>query len=213
MTAAPQRESGSLASAGRAPDLDPFEVDHEGDGDVVGLAPVAEDDVVDEASDSGGLLQVDLDEDAARVDVAYGSAERAREPRRRRLKVGPLRGRLVRRTVRQVDPWSVFRLGLLFFLAMWVVCMIAAVILWRVAVEAGLVGSVEDLIEDLFQQELFRFEPDILFRATALGGLALALGATALATLMAVLFNLIADLVGGIRVLVVEEERSRRWLR
>lgn len=153
----------------------------------------------------GEMHSVDPGDDPAVTEIAA--------PKGRRFRAGPLRARLVRRTVRQIDPWSVLRLSFLFFLSMWVVGMIASVLLWQTAVESGLVESIEELIEELFQQELFRFEPAVLFRATALGGLALALGATAMATLMAVLFNLIADLVGGVRLLVVEEERSRRWLR
>ena len=71
---------------------------------------------------------------------------------------------------------------------------------------AGVIDKVESFIEDLGAFETFEFEPDQLLQATALGGAVLAVLATGLVALGAVLFNLISDLVGGIRLTVIEED-------
>ena len=71
-----------------------------------------------------------------------------------------------------------------------------------------MIDNIESFIEDLGAFETFEFEPDQLFQATALGGAVLAVLATGLIALGAVLFNLISDLVGGIRLTVIEEPGS-----
>jgi hypothetical protein len=48
-----------------------------------------------------------------------------------------------------------------------------------------------------------------MFRAYAVGGLVMVVAATGFTVLLAVLFNLISDLTGGVRVTVVEEETAR----
>lgn len=55
----------------------------------------------------------------------------------------------------------------------------------------------------------FKFEDQQIFRAFALGGLVLVLAGAATSVVMALLFNLISDLTGGVRVTVLEEEPIR----
>ena len=57
--------------------------------------------------------------------------------------------------------------------------------------------------------ETFTFNPDQIFRASALGGLVMVVAGSGFTVLMAVLFNLISDLIGGVRMTVVEEETAR----
>ena len=58
--------------------------------------------------------------------------------------------------------------------------------------------------------ESFAFEGAKLFRGAAIGGLVMVLVTTGFSVLMAVLFNLISDLTGGIRVSVIELENLRQ---
>jgi hypothetical protein len=129
---------------------------------------------------------------------------------RERRAMGKLRARKVRRVIRHVDPWSVLKLSLLFYLCLFLVVMVAGVLLWSLASSAGTIGDVEGFIKDLGAFDTFTFEGPQIFRACALGGLILVLVGTGLNVLIAVLFNLISDLVGGIRVTVIEEETIRR---
>lgn len=126
--------------------------------------------------------------------------------RRRRVK---LQARKVRRIIRHIDPWSVMKVSLVFFLCLWVIFVLAAVLLWSVADSSGSIERVEDLVTSLLAWEDFTIEGESLFRRFALGGLILALAGTAFSVLLTVLFNLISDLVGGIRATVIEEESAR----
>lgn len=125
---------------------------------------------------------------------------------------GQIRARKVHRIVRRVDPWSVLKLSLIFYLCVWVMVIIAVVLLWGVAVGSGAVASVENFIAEFLAFEEFSFNGDQLFQIFALGGLIGVFVATAVTAILSVLFNLIADLTGGIRFTVVEEESARRLL-
>lgn len=128
--------------------------------------------------------------------------------RRERKQVAKRRARKVKRIVRRFDAWSVLKVAFIFNLCAYIVSMVAGVVLWRVADGAGVIENIESFIEDLGAFETYRFEPDLIFEAYALGGAVLAVLATGLIALAAVLFNLISDLVGGIRLTVIEEPGS-----
>ncbi len=120
-----------------------------------------------------------------------------------------LRARRVRRLVRHIEPWSVLKMSIIFYFCLWVILLMAGVILWRFAVTAGTVDNVENFIKELFALETFTFNPDQIFRVSALGGLVMVVAGSGFTVLMAVLFNLISDLIGGVRMTVVEEETAR----
>lgn len=122
----------------------------------------------------------------------------------------PLRGRRVRRVVRRIDPRSVLKFSLVFYLCVFVALLVAGVVLWIVASAAGVVSNVETFIGDLFALERFRFEAGQILRGTALGGTALVLLGTAANVLAVVLYNLISDVIGGIEIVVLEEESASR---
>ncbi|MCP3854130.1 MAG: hypothetical protein GY698_05255 [Actinomycetia bacterium] len=136
---------------------------------------------------------------------AEDPAPKSERPRLRRR----MRARKVRRIIRYIDPWSVLKFSMLFYSAVFVILMIAGVLLWSAAVSSGTVDNLEDFIKDLLALESFTFEPDQIFRASALAGAILVVASTAGTVLLAILFNLISDLIGGIRVTVVELETSR----
>jgi len=122
---------------------------------------------------------------------------------------GKLRARRVRRLVRHVEPWSVLKLSLIFYFCLWGIMLIAGVILWSLAVGSGTIDNVENFIQKLFALDSFAFNADQIFRASAVGGLVLVVAGAGFTVLMAVLFNLISDVTGGIRFTVVEEETAR----
>ena len=55
----------------------------------------------------------------------------------------------------------------------------------------------------------FKFEDQRIFESFALGGIVLVLSGAAASVVLALLFNLISDLTGGVRVTVLEEEPTR----
>ncbi|MGZ4724813.1 MAG: DUF3566 domain-containing protein [Ilumatobacteraceae bacterium] len=119
------------------------------------------------------------------------------------------RVRRVTRVVRHVDTWSVFKVAFVFSVFFYAVALVAGVLLWQVAYATGTIDNVEKFFEG-FGWETFKFNGGQIYHNAWIAGLFVAVGLTGLAVLMATLFNLITDLVGGIRLSVLEEEvRSR----
>ena len=115
------------------------------------------------------------------------------------------RVRRVSRVVRDIDPWSVFKVGLVFHLVCYFVALISLVLLWNVAQSTGTVDNVENFMES-FGWETFKFDGGEIFSRVWILGLFAVISCTGLWVLMATIFNLITDLVGGLRVTVLEEE-------
>lgn len=124
-----------------------------------------------------------------------------------------MRARKVRRIIRRFDPWSVLKVSFIFFICVYIVSMVALVLLWNLASGGGVIENLESFIEDLGAFETFEFEPGKLLQGAALGGAVLAVLATGLTALGSVLFNLISDLVGGVRLTVIEEPSVRPGVR
>ena len=113
--------------------------------------------------------------------------------------------RKVARVVREIDAWSVAKVGLVFHAALYVVVLVTGLLLWNVASVTGTIDNVENFMES-FGWDSFTFKGGQVFTGTAMFGLfAIVLG-TGLWVLGALVFNLITELVGGIRVSVLEEE-------
>jgi hypothetical protein len=113
--------------------------------------------------------------------------------------------RRVTRVVRDIDPWSVFKIGLIFHFVIYLIALVALVLLWSVASATGTIDNIQQFMKS-FGWESFQFKGgQLFFNVMILGLLAVVLG-TALWVLAATIFNLITDLVGGIRVTVLEEE-------
>jgi hypothetical protein len=117
---------------------------------------------------------------------------------------GP-RVRRVTRVVREIDPWSALKVGLVFHLVIYLTLLVASVLLWSVASATGTIDNIERFLES-FGWESFQFNGLALFFNVLFLGLLGVVLLTALWVLGAMVFNLITDLVGGIRVSVLEEE-------
>jgi len=115
------------------------------------------------------------------------------------------RVRKVTRVIRDVDAWSVFKVAIVFHAALYIVVLITGFSLWNVGSATGTIDNVEQFLAS-FGWDSFTFQGAVLFRSMAFFGLfGIALGA-GIWVLAAVVFNLITELVGGIRVTVLEEE-------
>ena len=96
-------------------------------------------------------------------------------------------------------------MGLVFHAALYVVVLVTGVLLWNVGSATGTIDNAEQFLES-FGWDSFAFKGAEMFRSFAVLGLfGIALG-TGLWVLGAVVFNLITELVGGVRVTVLEEE-------
>ena len=120
-----------------------------------------------------------------------------------------VQARKVRRVVRHIDPWSVLTFSVLFHLCVFGALLLASVLVWNAAEAAGTLQNLEDFIQELGDYESFEIKGEVIFRAAvAIAGI-LTLASSVLLVLLTVVFNLISDLVGGIRLTVIEEETIR----
>ena len=115
------------------------------------------------------------------------------------------RVRRVSRVIRDIETWLVFKVGLAFHLVCYFVALISLVLLWNVAQSTGTLDNVENFMES-FGWQTFKFDGSELFGNLWLLGLFGVVLGTGLWVLLAMIFNLITDLVGGVRVTVLEEE-------
>lgn len=120
-----------------------------------------------------------------------------------------LQSRKVRRVVRHVDPWSVLTFSVLFHLCVFAALLLASVLVWNAAEAAGTIEDLEGFILELGDYETFEIKGDVVFRAAVAIAGVLTLASSVLLVLLTVVFNLISDLVGGIRMTVIEEETVR----
>jgi Transmembrane domain of unknown function (DUF3566) len=122
---------------------------------------------------------------------------------------GPRRARL---NVKRIDPWSVMKFSFAVSLVLFVVVIVAASVLYLALDTMGVFTSINSTIAELV--DAGGGETGDTFRITARGviGTAAVLGAlnvllfTSLATLGAFIYNVCADLVGGVEVTLAERD-------
>lgn len=142
--------------------------------------------------------------------ASQGTGATLRVPRRAEVRAARrLQARKVGRLVRHIDLWSLLKVVLLFYVCLLMVGAVAGALVWRVLTRAGTIGSIEGFVEQIFVLEDFRFDGGQIFRIGLLGGLVGVLVLSLLTVLAGMLFNLISDLTGGIRLSVVELESAR----
>ncbi len=117
--------------------------------------------------------------------------------------------RKVELTLAHIDPWSALKIGFILAVAIGIATVVVAAILWLLLDGMNVFGSVEDFLirlgADSFLElmEYLRL-PRVMSYATILGIMNVILF-TAATTLVAILYNLIASLVGGVRVSLMDE--------
>lgn len=117
--------------------------------------------------------------------------------------------RLSHVVLKHVEPWSVLKLSLLFYLCVCLALLVAGVALWLGASAAGIVDNVESFFQDAGFED-FTFSAGQLLRGFVLGGLILVVAGTVANMLLAALFNLMSDVVGGVRVTLAEDLDAQR---
>lgn len=132
---------------------------------------------------------------------AAASAPSARRTRKARLRVARL------------DPWSVMKTVFLFSIAFGIMAWVATYLLWQVLMASGLFGAINDAIQNAVSSpnntEGWRIE-DYLSANKVLGVTALlavinAIITTALGTVGAFLYNLSANILGGLELTLAED--------
>ncbi|NUS36562.1 MAG: hypothetical protein HOQ04_08920 [Pseudarthrobacter sp.] len=119
--------------------------------------------------------------------------------------------RRARLLISRVDPWSVLKMAFLLSVALGIVTVVAAIVLWTVLDLTGIFDQVDSLLGTLAGSESGGFE---LKKVASLGQVASfatiiavvnVVLLTALSMLSAVLYNIAATLVGGIGVTLTDD--------
>lgn len=109
-----------------------------------------------------------------------------------------------RMTVKRIDPWSVLKFAVIVNLALLAVGLLVAAIVWMIVDRLQLVDQVCSILLDVGFTAC-GVNAGNLFRALILLGLLGVVVQTAVMVFFAFLYNLIADLTGGLTFGVVEE--------
>ncbi len=115
--------------------------------------------------------------------------------------------------VTHVDPWSVMKTSFLFSVALGIVTVVAVAVVWTVLGAAGIWESIDATVADVVGEtgDDFRIE-DYLGMSRVMGFTMIVavvdvVLVTVIGTLGAFLYNLAAALLGGVEVVLAEEDR------
>ncbi|WP_425434603.1 DUF3566 domain-containing protein [Lentzea xinjiangensis] len=156
---------------------------------------------------AGAAVPVGLGSSRTSVNLGNGGARPAAAgPSARRPGRGPRRASL---QVKRVDPWSVLKLALVLGVALFFVWLVAVGVLYGVLHGMGVWDKINSTANDLLQAN----EPgEPLISAGRVFGVSAIIGAvnivlfTALATVGAFVYNVSADLAGGLELTLSERE-------
>ncbi|MGC7152656.1 MULTISPECIES: DUF3566 domain-containing protein [Paenarthrobacter] len=119
--------------------------------------------------------------------------------------------RRARLLVSKVDPWSVLKMAFLLSVALGIVTVVAAIVLWTVLDLTGIFNQVDSLLGTLAGSEGSGFELKKIASLGQVASFATIIAVvnvvllTALSMLSAVLYNISATLVGGIGVTLTDD--------
>lgn len=139
---------------------------------------------------------------ASRSPVRDSSGSSPAEPERK----APRRVRL---TLARLDPFSVMKLSFLVAIAIGIATVVAVALLWNLVDAIGLWSQIDQLGRDLNGGEPLPFMEFFSFSRMVSYGTVVAVVnvvlITALGTLMAFLYNLVATLLGGLKLTFTDE--------
>lgn len=115
-------------------------------------------------------------------------------------------GQVVRRraTIRRVDPWSVLKLSVIFYFCFLLVVMLGLSVFWSVILRIGVLDTLTSFLDEL--QLTLVINGGNIARAAFLLGLLNVVLWTGINVFLAFLYNLVADLLGGMRIELASEE-------
>jgi len=116
--------------------------------------------------------------------------------------------RRVRRIIRKVDAWTVFKVSAVLWAVAALAMVLGLVMFWSILTAAEIPDKITDFLVDitLLSEGSDPFgDNDSFLRLAIFGSIALSLLGCGLTTLLAVMYNLISDVVGGVEIVVLEE--------
>ena len=114
----------------------------------------------------------------------------------------------VRRIIRRIDPWTVLKVSFVVYLVAAFAFMLASVMFWEVVERSGIPQRITEFLVQitlLDDGEAPFSNTEQFVRLSAILAVAWAVMACGLTTLGAIMYNLVADVVGGVEVVLLEE--------
>lgn len=154
------------------------------------------------ANQAAGVASSARVADAVRAARAAVSQATARGPRRARLRL------------KRIDPWSVMKFSFAVSIVLFIVMVVATTVLYIALDAMGVFDTVNDMLQMLMgtnsdtgpATENFRITAKGVIGAAALLGVVNMVLFTALATLGSFIYNVCADLVGGVELTLAERD-------
>ena len=127
-----------------------------------------------------------------------------------RIRSAPRRTRVV---VRKIGPLSVLKFSLLFYLCVMLIVLFAMVIVYGVLSAAGAIDSLETVLGYVFGEgttstggaEPIEINGGTVFMWGLFGGFVFVVVWSAITVFVAMLYNLISDIIGGVEVTLAEK--------
>lgn len=110
-----------------------------------------------------------------------------------------------RMVIRRLDLWSVLKISLCFYLCGLAVVMVAGIVLWIISSSLGVVNNVEEFMGDLLSAKDFKFLSAQILEGATLVGLVIVIMLVIVTLVAAAFYNLFAELIGGIEIVVEDE--------
>ncbi|MEP9384208.1 DUF3566 domain-containing protein [Nocardioides sp. KR10-350] len=141
------------------------------------------------------------------ADAAEAARKNATAPTKRPGKA-PRRARL---RLTRIDPWSVMKMSFLLSVAIGVVTVVAVLVVWGVLSMAGVWDSINQSVQDIVGDQGSTWDIHDYLGTSRVLGFTLVIAVvdvvllTAVATLGAFLYNMAANLLGGVEVTLSED--------
>ena len=129
------------------------------------------------------------------------------------MRAAPRRTRVI---VRKVGPLSVMKFSLLFYLCLMLIVLFAMVIVYGILSAAGAIESLEKVLGYVFGTgttstggaEPIEIDGRVVFTWALVGGLIFVVIWSVLNVFVAMLYNLISDIIGGVEVTLAERPQD-----
>ena len=149
-------------------------------------------------------------------DAPAGAPAPAGVPQTRssRVRLSDTAPRRTRVTVRRVGVWSVFKFSLLFYVCVMAVIWLALLLIFLVLQAGGVMDQISTWLGQLAGNAQgtkgyvpVRIDGAVIFTYLLFGLAAMAFVWAAINTFIAVMYNLISDLIGGVEITLSERRR------
>ena len=106
----------------------------------------------------------------------------------------------------KIDLWSALKVSLCFYLAGLALLLVTGLVVWLLLDASGGIRSFERFMGDILSAKDFHFVAPQILLGSVLVGLVLVALLSILTVIAAALYNVFADLVGGIEVTLTESD-------